>query len=200
MSEVHYFDRRDGTRKVVAHEVKWSGPFWWAEGNGRCDCNRTLMMYNDDPDKVIECCTAHNVIVVEKIVDDGRVVYSEKQAEVLPPRVVAVLNAECLLLDMITVAMEMRKEGDLAASLEVFRQSTAALAAHTDTAAMVEICEKASELVGKVVAAEANSADPFDVEAAWEEVGDLLQDLNDLTEDIRESVGTTEPIDYRPQG
>ncbi len=65
------------TNDVVKHkeDYDWDNEalmlFQWLENNNSCDCNRSLLMY-DDETKELECNTGSNVIVIEKIIrEDG---------------------------------------------------------------------------------------------------------------------------------
>ena len=43
--QITILDTKTGNKKVI--ETKFS-PFWWAEGNGSCDCNRAIEMDCDE--------------------------------------------------------------------------------------------------------------------------------------------------------
>ncbi len=81
--EVHLRDRRTGVRKIVTLDLQWTNEFWWREGNASCDCNRSLFMYDHDEELELPCSRGPNIIVVEKIVNDGQVVYSDEGADAI---------------------------------------------------------------------------------------------------------------------
>jgi hypothetical protein len=79
MYEVYYRDRRTNQRAVhVETSLTWNGPFNYAEGNWNADCNRSREMYPGDEVKAVECTSMKPVLVVEKIVLDGAVVYHDE--------------------------------------------------------------------------------------------------------------------------
>lgn len=80
-TEIHLFDRRSGGRFVreLTGAYAWNdgSDFWWREGNGASDCNRSPLLYRDEPIKLIDCSAPVNVIVIEKITVGGAVVYQD---------------------------------------------------------------------------------------------------------------------------
>lgn len=76
---VHYRDRRTNERAAyVERRLPWYGPFTYAHGNWRSDCNRSLEMYPDEPAKHIDLTSQKSILVVEKIeLPDGQIVYSD---------------------------------------------------------------------------------------------------------------------------
>jgi len=53
--KVTLLDTKTGVRLETSDDVD---PFWWAEGNGSCDCNRAIMMNvnTGKPDGICEGC------------------------------------------------------------------------------------------------------------------------------------------------
>lgn len=82
-TEIHLLDRRSGERFVrqLTGAYAWRGEssddFWWREGNGSSDSNRSPLIYQQEPFKLIDCSAPVNVIVIEKITVDGTTVYQD---------------------------------------------------------------------------------------------------------------------------
>jgi hypothetical protein len=169
--EVHYYDRRNGERKIVTQDLDWQGPYWWAEGNGSCDCNRSHSMYPGDRSKELRCSKQINLIQIEKIVSGGQVVYQEKGTQ-LPPRLVALLVANNTLAQLLVMGVEGSKPGELAAAVERLKESRQALANCADTAALVAICDLAIESAGKIAAYEADDTVELDLMVEWGALAD----------------------------
>lgn len=82
--EVHFRDRRTGERVVRTTNLNWEGEssvFWWREHGMSDDANRSAAMYDHDSRKQLAASRTRNVIVVEKIVLDGAVVYQDEGAD-----------------------------------------------------------------------------------------------------------------------
>jgi len=180
MFDVHFYDRRDGTRKVLPQTFEWN-QFWWEDGNASCDCNRSSFMYPDEPDKHIEVCTGYNLIVIEKVVVAGQVEYEESKTEQLAPRVVAVVEVREHLGRLYSLSNEVRDENALPAQLKTLTTKVDALAAFEDTAKMVDSLRHTIAVGNSIVACEANPDDPLDLRAAWEEVTDSFDDFDEMT-------------------
>ncbi len=67
-------DTRNGYSKVYQDEgfLDEDGNFHdfiWTEGNYSCDCNRSLFLYDHNPDKELPCNIFDNIIEIDKIED-----------------------------------------------------------------------------------------------------------------------------------
>jgi hypothetical protein len=87
---VHLYDHRTGERRAVEGDY-WFKPAWWTYADGANDSVRSAMMYPDGTN-FLGSQFILNLIVVEKIVCDGQIVYAEEVLN-LPPLVVAMLVA-----------------------------------------------------------------------------------------------------------
>jgi len=75
---VYLRDTRDGYARAIEYLVNAPfSDFWWTEGSMACDCNRTLLLYQNDEAKDLPCNLWDNVIALDKIVraDDGALLY-----------------------------------------------------------------------------------------------------------------------------
>jgi len=45
--------------------------FYWEDGNGSCDCNRSIFLWPDDDDKELPCSRGDNRIVLDRLVIGG---------------------------------------------------------------------------------------------------------------------------------
>ncbi len=57
---------------VIADKYLWDRDFfWWSEGNGSCDCNRSIAMKNGSREELTEkfgdgmCVGCHRIIVID---------------------------------------------------------------------------------------------------------------------------------------
>lgn len=95
--EVHFRDRRTGERAVRTTNLDWDGdssPFWWREHGMSDDGNRSAAMYDHDPRKTLAASRYRNVIVVEKIVNAGAVVFQDEGSDVpIPDSALDLLDA-----------------------------------------------------------------------------------------------------------
>lgn len=59
------------TGKTVTVDQYMSGfdLWWWADGNGSCDCNRGLLF--DDANDESVCCGAHRYVAVDVDIEDA---------------------------------------------------------------------------------------------------------------------------------
>jgi hypothetical protein len=87
---IHLYDYRSGERRTVDGD-HWFQPTWWTQADGANDSLRTAMMYPDRTN-FLGSQFILNLIVVEKIVCGGQVVYAE-EVQNLPALVVAMLVA-----------------------------------------------------------------------------------------------------------
>jgi hypothetical protein len=53
--------------------------YWWSEGNGGCDCNRSGAFGGDDNDDEAVCCGSHRYIVIDV---EGDITDEEKPAAI----------------------------------------------------------------------------------------------------------------------
>ena len=101
--EAHLFEPATGLRGVHVQDSWGHGDneiyddasliFWWSEGNGGCNCNRSMDLdralnrygweCNDEcfsnPDSCQHYSCTHRKIVLERLVIDGREVYGEDE-------------------------------------------------------------------------------------------------------------------------
>lgn len=94
--EVHFRDRRTGERQVRTTQMIWDGSsaFWWREHGMSDDSNRSAAMYDHDPRRMLATSRYRNVIVVEKIVHDGAVVFQDEGADqTIPDAALDLLDA-----------------------------------------------------------------------------------------------------------
>lgn len=87
---VHLYDYRTGERRAVEGD-HWYQANWWTASSGSTDSVRTAMMYPDGTN-FLGSNFILNLIVVEKIVSGGQIVYRE-EVQKLPPLVVSMLVA-----------------------------------------------------------------------------------------------------------
>ena len=181
---VHYYDRRNGDRKVVEESLDWHGPFWWSpDGNAGCDCNRSVMMYRDDPAKHLGCSAYINLIQIEKIVNAGEVVYQETVSE-LPPLVVAVLVAKDRFLELQSLGSEEREKGKLEQTIKQLEAGQQALAACEDTTALVNLCRQAVESGNKIAAYESDDTVVLDVVAERGKLDEMYSEFAELADRV----------------
>jgi hypothetical protein len=183
--QIHFFDRRDGERRVVEAERKYHWPenglgrFSWTEHNYACDCNRSTLMYGVGSEKTTNCCDDINLIVVEKIVCEGETVYEEPNAE-LPPHMVSLLLAR-EAFHSLTNCIDMPRTADgLAAAVAALKAAGAALSLHPDTEEALGYINDAVERGEKIVATERDITAVLDFEHEWAQVGEDEMDLSDL--------------------
>ncbi len=177
---VHFYDRRNNLRKVVdMPELSWDGPFMWAEHSYSDDCRRSKMMYGAEQ---LAYSSQINLIVVEKIVSVGQVVY-EELATPLPPLLVALLVAKSAFASVEDCALTMRKPQDLPEAVAKLKLAREALAACEDTTEALGYLDDAVERANKVIAYESDATVVLDVKAEWDELQEDFADFADLTEE-----------------
>lgn len=72
--DVYLRDTRNGNTDEYHHDfpVKLEVcKFYYTDGNGSCDCNRSIFLYglgDDTEDMLLECNSGDNVIVIDKII------------------------------------------------------------------------------------------------------------------------------------
>jgi hypothetical protein len=179
-TKVHFYDRRNGERKVASIDTDWWGPFQWAAGNYRCDCNRSRYMYGQDSDQI--SCAAINLILVEKIVRGDEIVYQEVIRD-MSPRLVAILWARERLLALDGMATESREPGELEKVIEQVSERKSSLSAIEDTAAFVALCDQSIASGNKIAAYEADKNVVLDVAAEWDKLRECVCEFNELADE-----------------
>lgn len=59
--KVTMLDTKTGATHETADEYD---PYWWAEGNGSCDCNRAIQMGVDTGKPIRICQGAHRFLII----------------------------------------------------------------------------------------------------------------------------------------
>lgn len=61
---IKLLDTQTGKTRVIYKEFD---AFWWAEGNGSCDCNRKIFFYDEDIDIKQKHCTGTKRFLITEI-------------------------------------------------------------------------------------------------------------------------------------
>lgn len=71
--DVYLRDNETGYEKMIHDEFEWgdieNAIFYYTEGNGECDCNRSLMLYDHDESKELPCNGVNRRIELDKLVN-----------------------------------------------------------------------------------------------------------------------------------
>jgi hypothetical protein len=108
--EVHFYDRRTKTRKCVSYtswKMQWNGPDLWSTGQYSHDSIRAFAMYADSyPRRLFgwtkpigfhtNFYTSIKLILVEKIVHYGEIIYQEPISDLSPGLLAILMTAHSL--------------------------------------------------------------------------------------------------------
>lgn len=181
-AKVHYYDHRTGER-TVGTGIDWFDDFWWSQAGGSNDGNRWEFMHGYHPEKYLDGTHVINLIVVEKIVSGGRIVYREK-VHPLSPLVVAMLVAIDKLSMMQSTCRDWkrRKVEDLQTAITDLNATGAALASCSDSTEASLSFDKAVEQAKKIVECMSNSSAAEKTAEEFDKLEECYLCFSDLVE------------------
>ena len=157
--QIHYFDRRTGEFLIEDNELIWPGDFWYFIGSGAQDFDRCKGIYSPESGMILNGMGAPiNLIQVEKIISEGKIVYQE-QISPLPPRILALMicfHSFCDLTGFHNFPFLLSKISDeqirkeLPGRIEKFKEAKAALSAIEITELEGKVIDMASEAATKI--------------------------------------------------
>ena len=71
--DVYLRDNKTGYSKTYHDDHEWESPddafYYYVEGNGECDCNRSLLLYDYDKEKEFPCNSKERRIELDRLVN-----------------------------------------------------------------------------------------------------------------------------------
>lgn len=86
---VTILDAETGERRDSSALFPGANTFWWAEGNGSCDCNRQLLFEEDESGEDTGVCLGHHRYVIVATSDPEVPIHSLNQGYPLDVLVMA---------------------------------------------------------------------------------------------------------------